>query len=100
MLTAGTDTIEVAVGLESGADDLQAVQGSRAHRSGGRAAVSRCRARARASALEPVWGYRHAGDTRVVNVHVQRLRSKIGHDREYAGGVEQDGFLDAGQGGE
>ncbi len=30
--------------------------------------------------LEQVWGYRHAGDTRLVNVHVQRLRSKIEHD--------------------
>ena len=27
--------------------------------------------------LEQVWGYRHAADTRLVNVHVQRLRSKI-----------------------
>lgn len=32
--------------------------------------------------LEQVWGYRHAGDTRLVNVHVQRLRSKIEHDPE------------------
>ena len=24
--------------------------------------------------LEQVWGYRHAADTRLVNVHVQRLR--------------------------
>ncbi len=27
--------------------------------------------------LEQVWGYRHAADTRLVNVHVQRLRAKI-----------------------
>ena len=27
--------------------------------------------------LEQVWGYRHAADTRLVNVHIQRLRSKI-----------------------
>ena len=27
--------------------------------------------------LQEVWGYRHPGDTRLVNVHVQRLRSKI-----------------------
>src|SRR5665811_1998003 len=33
--------------------------------------------------LEQVWGYRHAGDTRLVNVHVQRLRSKIEHDPEH-----------------
>src|SRR5881227_333515 len=33
--------------------------------------------------LEQVWGYRHAGDTRLVNVHVQRLRSKIERDPEH-----------------
>ncbi len=33
--------------------------------------------------LEQVWGYRHAGDTRLVNVHVQRLRSKIEKDPEH-----------------
>lgn len=32
--------------------------------------------------LEQVWGYRHAGDTRLVNVHVQRLRSKVEQDPE------------------
>jgi two-component system response regulator MtrA len=32
--------------------------------------------------LEKVWGYRHAADTRLVNVHVQRLRSKIERDPE------------------
>ncbi|MGC5167065.1 MtrAB system response regulator MtrA [Luteimicrobium sp. DT211] len=32
--------------------------------------------------LEKVWGYRHAADTRLVNVHVQRLRSKVEHDPE------------------
>lgn len=32
--------------------------------------------------LEEVWGYRHAADTRLVNVHVQRLRSKIEKDPE------------------
>ena len=32
--------------------------------------------------LEQVWGYRHAADTRLVNVHVQRLRSKIERDQE------------------
>jgi two-component system response regulator MtrA len=32
--------------------------------------------------LEQVWGYRHAVDTRLVNVHVQRLRSKIEKDPE------------------
>jgi two-component system response regulator MtrA len=33
--------------------------------------------------LETVWGYRHQGDTRLVNVHVQRLRAKIEHDVEH-----------------
>ncbi|MFC5999728.1 MtrAB system response regulator MtrA [Quadrisphaera sp. GCM10027208] len=32
--------------------------------------------------LEQVWGYRHSADTRLVNVHVQRLRSKIEKDPE------------------
>ena len=32
--------------------------------------------------LEQVWGYRHAADTRLVNVHVQRLRSKVEQDPE------------------
>jgi len=32
--------------------------------------------------LRDVWGYRHSADTRLVNVHVQRLRSKIEHDPE------------------
>ena len=30
--------------------------------------------------LRDVWGYRHRADTRLVNVHVQRLRSKIEKD--------------------
>src|ERR1035437_7499408 len=33
--------------------------------------------------LEQVWGYRHAADTRLVNVHVQRLRAKIEIDPEH-----------------
>lgn len=32
--------------------------------------------------LSEVWGYQHAADTRLVNVHVQRLRSKIETDAE------------------
>ncbi|WP_350258669.1 MtrAB system response regulator MtrA [Scrofimicrobium sp. R131] len=32
--------------------------------------------------LESVWGYRHVADTRLVNVHVQRLRSKVERDPE------------------
>jgi DNA-binding response OmpR family regulator len=31
--------------------------------------------------LERVWDYGWGGDTRVVDVHVQRLRAKIGQDR-------------------
>jgi two-component system response regulator MtrA len=33
--------------------------------------------------LEQVWGYRHSADTRLVNVHVQRLRAKIERDPEH-----------------
>lgn len=32
--------------------------------------------------LEKVWGYRHSADTRLVNVHVQRLRAKVEKDPE------------------
>ncbi|HWB67586.1 MAG TPA: MtrAB system response regulator MtrA [Mycobacteriales bacterium] len=32
--------------------------------------------------LEQVWGYRHVADTRLVNVHVQRLRAKVERDPE------------------
>jgi len=37
----------------------------------------------RETLLESVWGYRHAADTRLVNVHVQRLRSKVETDPEH-----------------
>ncbi|MCI7551165.1 MAG: MtrAB system response regulator MtrA [Actinomycetaceae bacterium] len=33
--------------------------------------------------LDIVWGYRHAADTRLVNVHIQRLRAKVEHDPEH-----------------
>lgn len=33
--------------------------------------------------LSEVWGYRHSTDTRLVNVHIQRLRAKIEHDAEH-----------------
>jgi two-component system response regulator MtrA len=36
----------------------------------------------REALLNEVWGYQHAADTRLVNVHVQRLRSKIENDAE------------------
>ncbi|MFJ3953531.1 response regulator transcription factor [Streptomyces sp. Je 1-4] len=35
----------------------------------------------RMALLERVWDYACGGDTRVVDVHVLRLRAKIGHDR-------------------
>jgi len=34
----------------------------------------------REALLEQVWGYAYKADTRLVNVHVQRLRAKIEHD--------------------
>ncbi|CAN5167894.1 two-component system response regulator MtrA [soil metagenome] len=130
MLTAKSDTIDVVVGLESGADDyvvkpfkpkeLVARIRARVRRFDDPApealtigdlaidvaghAVTRgetaialtplefdllvCLARkpwqvfTREVLLEQVWGYRHAADTRLVNVHVQRLRSKVEHDPE------------------
>ncbi|XCB30654.1 MtrAB system response regulator MtrA [Arcanobacterium hippocoleae] len=30
--------------------------------------------------LEIVWGYKHSADTRLVNVHIQRLRAKVERD--------------------
>lgn len=130
MLTAKGDTIDVVVGLESGADDYVVkpfkpkelvarirarvrrfdtpatesltigdltidVAGHEVRR--GDAAINLtplefdllvCLARkpwqvfSREVLLEEVWGYRHAADTRLVNVHVQRLRSKVEHDPE------------------
>lgn len=130
MLTAKGDTVDVVVGLESGADDyvvkpfkpkeLVARIRARVRRLDGAGqeslsigdlsidvaghVVSRdgvpvnltplefdllvCLARkpwqvfTREVLLEQVWGYRHAADTRLVNVHVQRLRSKVEHDPE------------------
>lgn len=37
----------------------------------------------RETLLREVWGYRHSADTRLVNVHVQRLRSKVEIDPEH-----------------
>ena len=45
-------------------------------------ARTRSKVFSREELLEQVWGYRHAADTRLVNVHVQRLRSKIERDPE------------------
>ena len=131
MLTARTDTIDVVVGLESGADDYVSkpfkpqeliarvrarlrrtdepepealeigdltidVAGHSVKREGRQLSLTPLEfdllvalARkpwqvfSREVLLEQVWGYRHAGDTRLVNVHVQRLRSKIEHDPEH-----------------
>ncbi|WP_213282072.1 MULTISPECIES: MtrAB system response regulator MtrA [Cellulomonas] len=130
MLTAKADTVDVVLGLESGADDYIAkpfkpkeliarvrarlrrsdepapehlrigdlsidVTGHRVTRDG--AAISLTplefdllvalarkpwQVFTREVLLERVWGYRHAADTRLVNVHVQRLRSKIEADPE------------------
>ncbi|MFZ5851768.1 MAG: MtrAB system response regulator MtrA [Actinomycetota bacterium] len=130
MLTAKTDTVDVVVGLESGADDyvvkpfkpkelvarvrarlrrtddavpetLQIgdltidVAGHAVRRDGHPIALTPLEfdllvalARkpwqvfTREVLLEQVWGYRHAADTRLVNVHVQRLRSKVERDPE------------------
>src|SRR6478735_2661713 len=83
MLTAKGDTIDVVVGLESGADDY-IVKPFKP-----KELIARVRARVRRNdvtpgevLLEQVWGYRHSADTRLVNVHVQRLRSKVEHDPE------------------
>ena len=130
MLTAKSDTVDVVVGLESGADDyvvkpfkpkeLVARIRARIRRVDDTAPTSLaigdlaidvighsvaregrplsltplefdllvCLARkpgqvfTREVLLQEVWGYRHAADTRLVNVHVQRLRAKIEHDPE------------------
>jgi len=130
MLTAKNDTIDVVVGLESGADDyivkpfkpkelvarIRArvrrfdepgpesltmgdlnidVAGHTVTRGDEQILLTPlefdllvCLARkpwqvfTREVLLEQVWGYRHAADTRLVNVHVQRLRSKVEHDPE------------------
>ncbi len=134
MLTAKTDTIDVVVGLEAGADDYVAkpfkakelvarirtrlrrqpapeeveveelrigdltisVDGHSVKRHGAPIQLTPLEfdlllalARrpwqvfSREVLLEQVWGYRHAADTRLVNVHVQRLRSKIEKDPEH-----------------
>ncbi|MDF2918925.1 MAG: DNA-binding response regulator [Microbacterium sp.] len=86
MLTARTDTADVVRGLESGADDYIVKPFNP------KELVARIRTRLRpavASAskpqqvfsremlLEQVWGYHYKADTRLVNVHVQRLRAKV-----------------------
>jgi two-component system response regulator MtrA len=131
MLTAKGDTVDVVVGLETGADDYVVkpfkpkelvarirarvrrfdttdhealaigdlsidVAGHSVTREGRQINLTPlefdllvCLARkpwqvfTREVLLEQVWGYRHAADTRLVNVHVQRLRAKVEHDPEH-----------------
>ena len=128
MLTAKSDTVDVVVGLESGADDdvvkpfkpkelvarIRArirrndeappqvlvvgdleidVTGHTVKRGDETLSLTPlefdllvCLARkpgqvfTREVLLQEVWGYRHAADTRLVNVHVQRLRAKVERD--------------------
>ncbi|WP_034650207.1 MtrAB system response regulator MtrA [Corynebacterium vitaeruminis] len=130
MLTAKTDTVDVVLGLESGADDyvnkpfkpkeLVARIRARLRRTdtdssetiyiGGLSidvpghtvrrgdeeiqltplefdllhelASKPGQVFTREELLQKVWGYRNASDTRLVNVHVQRLRAKIEKDPE------------------
>jgi two-component system, OmpR family, response regulator MtrA len=130
MLTAKSDTVDVVVGLESGADDYVVkpfkpkelvarirarirrndeapaqvivvgdleidVTGHSVKRGGEALSLTPlefdllvCLARkpgqvfTREVLLQEVWGYRHAADTRLVNVHVQRLRAKVERDPE------------------
>jgi two-component system response regulator MtrA len=106
MLTAKGDTTDIVLGLECGADDY-VVKPFKP-----KELVARVRARlrnhdgapesltigpvddpvtidvpghvfTREVLLEQVWGYRHAADTRLVNVHVQRLRAKVERDPEH-----------------
>jgi len=37
----------------------------------------------RAQLLQEVWGYDYFGGTRTVDVHVRRLRAKLGHEHEF-----------------
>ena len=102
MLTARTDTLDVVLGLESGEPErltigeLSIDVAGHAVRRGEEqipltplefdllVALARrpWQVFSREVLLQQVWGYRHAGDTRLVNVHVQRLRSKIERDPE------------------
>lgn len=34
--------------------------------------------------LDHIWGYEYAGDTRTVDVHIKRLREKLGEHRDWA----------------
>lgn len=45
-------------------------------------AASAGEAISRSTLLKSVWGYENSGDTRLVNVHIQRLRAKVEDDPE------------------
>ncbi len=107
MLTARSDTTDVVVGLEAGADDyvpkpfkpkeLLARIRTRLRRKDGDSAPGgyrigdivisidghTVRVLSRESLLQAVWGYHRTADTRLVNVHIQRLRAKIERDPEH-----------------
>ncbi|MGL5245940.1 MAG: winged helix-turn-helix domain-containing protein, partial [Sarcina sp.] len=34
--------------------------------------------------LHKIWGYKHSGDSRTVDVHIKRIREKLGNNREWA----------------
>lgn len=46
----------------------------------------------RAQLLREVWGYDYFGGTRTVDVHVRRLRAKLGTDHELIGTVRNVGY--------
>jgi DNA-binding response OmpR family regulator len=46
----------------------------------------------RAQLLQEVWGYDYFGGTRTVDVHVRRLRAKLGVDHELIGTVRNVGY--------
>jgi DNA-binding response OmpR family regulator len=52
----------------------------------------RGRAFTRAALLERAWGYQYAGGTRTVDIHVRRLRSKLGAIGEYIETVRNVGY--------
>ncbi|PID53337.1 MAG: mycothiol synthase [Micrococcales bacterium] len=46
----------------------------------------------RAQLLQEVWGYDYFGGTRTVDVHIRRLRAKLGTDHEIIGTVRNVGY--------